>query len=126
VAVISYLGTKIEATLGIPFSTIPRKRKPLGFLFRGTNVDTNTWNSVPNHSAEEKTTRNFFRGTKFDANTWNSVPNHSAEEKTTWNFVPWNKNRSKLSEFCSEAFCGQKHTLNSVCWIRIFFIKQIF
>ncbi len=29
---------------------------------------------------------------------------------------PWKKNRSKLSEFCSEAFCGRKHALNSVCW----------
>jgi hypothetical protein len=42
-------------------------------------------------------------------NTWNSVPNHSAEEKTTQNSVPWNKNtcKSKLSgefrSFCSEA-----------------------
>jgi hypothetical protein len=38
-----------------------------------------------------------FRGTKIEANTWISVPNHSAGEKTTWNFVPWNKIRSKLS-----------------------------
>jgi hypothetical protein len=29
-----------------------------------------------------------------------------------------NKNRIKLSEFCSEAFRGRKHTLNSVCWNR--------
>jgi hypothetical protein len=32
----------------------------------------------------------------------NSVPNPSAEEKTTRNSVPLNKNRSELSEFPSE------------------------
>jgi hypothetical protein len=34
----------------------------------------------------------------------NSVPNPSAEEKTTRNSVPQNKNSSKLSEFLSEPF----------------------
>jgi hypothetical protein len=44
-----------------------------------------------------------YHGTKLEANTCNSVPNHSAEEKTTWNSVSWNKNRSKLSKFRSAA-----------------------
>ncbi len=35
-------------------------------------------------------------------NSQNSVPNPSAEEKTTRNSVPWTKNRSKLSESLPE------------------------
>jgi hypothetical protein len=31
----------------------------LGFLFHGTKIEANSWNSIPNHSVEEKTTRNF-------------------------------------------------------------------
>ncbi len=42
------------------------------------------------------------------------VPNYSTEEKTTRNSVPWNKNRNKFLEFCSEAFYRRKHALNSV------------
>jgi hypothetical protein len=58
-------------------------------------------------------------------------PNCSAEEKNAWNSVLWDKNRSKLSEFRSEPFCGrekhlefcsehhsaeEKTTRNSVPW----------
>jgi hypothetical protein len=39
-------------------------------------------------------------------NSRNSVPNPSAEETTSRNSVPWNRNRSKLSEFPSEPFSG--------------------
>jgi hypothetical protein len=70
-----------QKTLGIPFRTIPQRRKQLGIPFGGTKIEENTWNSVPNHSAEEKPTRNS---------------------------VPWNKNRSRLSEFRSEACLGGK------------------
>ncbi len=51
-----------------------------------------------------------FRGTKIEANFWNSVPNHSVppEEKRSRNLVPWNKNKSKLSDFCTEAFRRRK------------------
>jgi hypothetical protein len=66
-----------KKTLGIPFRTIPRKRKMLGIPFHGTKIEANPRNSVPNHSTEEKNVRNS---------------------------VPWNKNRSKLLEFRSEAF----------------------
>ncbi len=81
-------------------------------------------------------------------NSRNSVLYHSAEERTTRNSVPWNKNRSKHLEFCSEPcrgrknnseFCsmeqkycrsklsefrseaclGRKHAVNSVCCTRI-------
>ncbi len=44
----------------------------------------------------------------------NSVPNPSAEEKTSRNSVPRNRNRSKLSEFPSEHFSGRETTRNSV------------
>jgi hypothetical protein len=40
----------------------------------------------------------------------NSVPNPSAEEKTTGNSIPENKTRSKLSEFLSEPFRGREKT----------------
>jgi hypothetical protein len=42
-------------------------------------------------------------------NLRNSVPNPSAEEKTTRISVPWNKNRSILSEFRSEPFRGREN-----------------
>jgi hypothetical protein len=71
-----------QKTLGIPFRTIPQRRKMLGILYHGTNIEANSRNSVLNHSAEEKTTRN---------------P------------VSWNKNRSKHLEFCSEPFRGREN-----------------
>ncbi len=104
---------------GIP--AVPRNSKPR--------------NSVPNPSAEEKTTRNsvplnrnrseltefpseHFSGrennseflsvdTKIEEYYQNSLPNPSAEEKTTRNSVPWKKYRSILSEFRSEPFRGR-------------------
>jgi hypothetical protein len=42
-------------------------------------------------------------------NSRNSIPNPSAEEKTTGNSVPWNKNRSILAEFSSEPFLGREN-----------------
>jgi hypothetical protein len=93
---------------GIPFRTVPQRRKMLGILYHGT---------------------------KLEANAQNSVLNHTAEEKTTRNSVPWNKNRSKHLEFCSEPFRGRdnnseefrseacpgwKHAVSSVCWSRVF------
>ncbi len=70
----------------IPFRTLPRKRKQLGITFRGTKIEAYSRNSIPNPFAEEKTTRNS---------------------------VPWNKNRSKLLEFCSKPFRGRENTRNS-------------
>ncbi len=52
--------------------------------------------------------------TETEANFRNFVLEDFAEERTARNSVPWNKNLSKLSEFCSEAFCGRKNALNSV------------
>ncbi len=42
-------------------------------------------------------------------NSRNSVPNCSAEEKIAQNSVPWNKIRSKRSEFRSETFRGREN-----------------
>jgi hypothetical protein len=75
-----------QKTLGIPFRTLPRKRKQL--------ENSVLWN-------------------KIEANSHNSVPNPSAEEKTTQNFVPWNKNRNKLSECCSEPFPRKRKQLRT-------------
>jgi hypothetical protein len=44
-----------------------------------------------------------YSGSKKEASSRNLVPNHSAEEKTTRSSVPWNKNRSKLLEFSYQA-----------------------
>ncbi len=66
-----------EKIHGIPFRTLPQKRKQLG---------------IP------------FHGPKKEANSRNSLPNPSVEEKTTRNSDPCNENRSKLWEFCSEPF----------------------
>jgi hypothetical protein len=43
-----------KQTFGIPFRALQRKTKQLGILFRGTKIEANSRNSVPNHSAEEK------------------------------------------------------------------------
>ncbi len=67
--------------LGIPFRTLPRKRKQLGIPFRGTKIEVNFHNSVLNPSAEENTTRNS---------------------------VPWNQNRCKFLEFRFEPFHGRE------------------
>jgi hypothetical protein len=69
-----------QKILGIPFRTIPLRRKMLGILYHGT---------------------------KLEANARNSVLNQSAEEQKTRNSVPWKKNTSKHLEFCSEPFRGR-------------------
>jgi hypothetical protein len=56
-----------EETLGIPFRTTPQRRKMFGILYRETKIEASPWNSVPNHSAEEKPARIPFRGTKLVA-----------------------------------------------------------
>jgi hypothetical protein len=71
-------------------------------LFCGTE---NSRNSTRN--CGEKCSEFCYHGTKIEANSWNSPLNHSTKEKTTRNSVPWNKSRSKLSEFCSEAVSGE-------------------
>jgi hypothetical protein len=45
----------------------------------------------------------------------NVVPEQFAVEKTVQNSVPWNKNRSKPSDFFFEAFHEIKNALMSVC-----------
>jgi hypothetical protein len=41
-------------------------------------------------------------------NYQNSLSNHSTEEKNYQHSVPLNRNRSKLSNFCSEAYRGKE------------------
>jgi hypothetical protein len=86
-------------TPGIRFQTIPQRRKMLGILDWGTKIEENS--------------RNFIL-----------KPFHGRD--ATRNSVLWNKKRSKLSEFCSEAFCQRKQASNSVCWSRIFCKTDIF
>jgi hypothetical protein len=63
-----------QKTLGIPFRTIPQRRK-------------NARNSVPwnkNRSKLSEFRSEPFRGTE---NSWNSVPNSSTEEKNARNYI---------------------------------------
>jgi hypothetical protein len=76
-----------QKTLEILFQTFLQRREMLGILYRGTKIKANSRNSILNHSTEVKTARNS---------------------------VPWNKNRSKHLEFCSEPFRGRKTTQNCV------------
>jgi hypothetical protein len=69
---ISFRGTEIEANYRNSLPNPSAEEKQLGIPFRGTEIETNSRKSLPNLLAEEKKTRN-------------SVPNHSAEEKTTQN-----------------------------------------
>jgi hypothetical protein len=62
--------------------------------------------AVPNHFAREKT-QILYRGTKIEANSRNFVPNHSAEEKTTQNSFPWNKNSSQRRNFVLKHFAEE-------------------
>jgi hypothetical protein len=55
---ISVRGTKIGATLGIPFRTLLRKIKQLKISNLGKKIEANSSNAAPNHSVEEKTTQN--------------------------------------------------------------------
>ncbi len=51
------LNKKQKQSLEFPFRSLQRKRKQLGIPFRGTNIEANSRNSVPNHSAEKKLLR---------------------------------------------------------------------
>ncbi len=62
-----------KQTLGIPFSTFPWKKILVRILFRERKIEAN---SIPNHCAEEKTTRNTVPRKKIDKNSRNSVPKH--------------------------------------------------
>jgi hypothetical protein len=46
-----------KQTLGNTFQTIPQKRKQPKIPFRGTKIEANPLNAVPNHSAEQTTTQ---------------------------------------------------------------------
>jgi hypothetical protein len=74
-----------QKILGIPFRTLPRKRKQLRIPFCGTKVEANSRDSLLKPSAEEKQLGMPFRGTKIEANSRNSVLTHSTEEETTQN-----------------------------------------
>jgi hypothetical protein len=55
----------------------------LGILYRGTKIEANTWNSVPNHSTIPQRRKRLgipFRGTKIVANSRNSIPKHVSEQ----------------------------------------------
>jgi hypothetical protein len=103
----------------------------IGILFHGTKIEANSPEFHPNHSEEEKTTRNFLPWNKnriklfgipfqnlTQARNQLRIPfhgikrskllefrsDHSTKEETTRNSISKNKNKSKLSEFRSKSF----------------------
>jgi hypothetical protein len=50
-----------QKTLGIPFRTVPQKRRMLGILYNGTKIEANSRIFVLNHSVEQKTLGILFR-----------------------------------------------------------------
>ncbi len=91
-----------QKTLGIPFRTVSQRRKCSEFC----TMELSKFHSEPFRG--RKNSSEFRPLNKIEANTWNSVPNHSAEEKSTRNSVPWNKNRSKLP---FRSCLGGKHSV---------------
>ncbi len=74
-----------------PFSWLTLGTAGKGWLFRGTKIDANSRNSVPNDSAEENTTRNSFPWKKkIEINSQNAV----------WT-IPWKRNQHHFVKlFC--------------------------
>ncbi len=70
---------------------------PTKKLFRGRRNRRNKW-LIP-------TEFRLFRGTE---NSRNSFPDHSEEDKNVRNSIPLNRNKSKPSKICSEAFAEEK------------------
>ncbi len=96
-----------QKILGISLRTVLQRRKMLGILYHRTKLEANAHNSVLNHFAEEKTTRN-------------SVPwNKTISKHLEFRSEPF-RGRDNNSEFCSKACLGWKHAVNSVCRSRIF------
>jgi hypothetical protein len=91
-----------QKIFGIPFRTIPCKRKMFGFLFRGTKIEANSRNSDPNHFAKEKKGQNSIPCMKNRSKLWEIRSETFRGRETTRNSVPWKKNRRKLSEFRSD------------------------
>jgi hypothetical protein len=71
----------------------------LGIPDRGTKIEANSWNSVPNRSAEEKTLGIPFYGTKIEANIRNFVPKQFRGNEKCSEFRTVEQKRIKLSEF---------------------------
>jgi hypothetical protein len=81
-------------TLGIPFRTVPQRRKKLEILYHGTKKSKlSEFCSEPFHGREN--------------NSKLRSMEHKKEATTSGNSVPRNKNRSKLSEFSSEGFSDE-------------------
>ncbi len=88
-----------QKTLGIPFRTVPQRRKMLRILYQGTKVEENSQNFVLNHSAEQKILGILFR----------TVPKRRKTLRIPFRGKKMGgKNRSKLSEFRSKACLGKK------------------
>jgi hypothetical protein len=81
-------------TLGIPFQTLQRKKKQPGIPFRGTKIEANSWNSAPDHSAEEKTSQSKTRQPKISK---------IVSEKTTFEVLT-NNFLKLICLFCKTSF----------------------
>ncbi len=109
-----------QKTLGIPFRTLPRKREQLGIPFRGTKQKQTPIILFPTLLWKRTQLGIPFRGTKIEANSWNSVPNHSAGENTTRNSLPCNKKQKKTLGMRFRTIPRKRNQLRTNCGSRTF------
>ncbi len=57
-----------QKTLGIPFRTVPQRRKMLQILYHGTKIEANSRNSVPKHVSDKNMLSILFAGAGFFMN----------------------------------------------------------
>ncbi len=87
-------------TLGIPFRTVPQRKRMLGILYHGTKIEANSRNSVLNHSAEQRTLGIPFR----------TVP----QRRKMLGISFCGKKLKQTLGIRSEACLGQKHAIYSI------------
>ena len=80
-----------------------------------SKIEEYSQNSLPNPSAEEKTTWNSVPWKNIEANCRNSVPNHSAEEKPAQNKT----RQPKISKIMSEKRAFEVRTNHFACFIKL-------
>jgi hypothetical protein len=103
--------TSVELSLGCAMSDkklFRRRRNRRNKWLVPWNRKLSEFPSEPFHRGE-KCSEFCFCGTKIETNSRNSVPNHSTEEKNARNSVFVEQKRNKLSEFRSKPFRGREN-----------------
>ncbi len=118
------VSTVLDRQLGLGISDkkiIPRKTEQTEQMVISDGIpvvprNRNCRNSVPNPSAEEKTSRNSVPWIKKQKEPLRIPFRTLPRREKTRNSVLWIKNRRSLSEFRSEPFRGRETTQASVLW----------